>query len=329
MPVQKYDRTIIAAMILAFATLAHAQIKNGDAKDANTTGPRLDKQLTQWIEIGMTVKAVGGPIGGIIGTTPVPIDWPEQKVSIVDEKISTQGKRVTYKTISGTVKQMRVEIPFLPAGREATVLITFEVIRSSLLAPETTDIYKIPEKPNIQLRRYLGPSPYINSRHSKIKKLAKQIAPEETNAWKKAEAMYDWVRDHVEYKNGKLKGAVKALTDGYGDCEELSSLFIALCRANKIPARIVWIPGHCYPEFYLVDDENKGHWFPCQAAGTRAFGSMPDHRPILQKGDNFRHTDRPGKKLHYVSEFLKGNMKRGSGKPQVTFIRRMVPVKKG
>ena len=50
----------------------------------------------------------------------------------------------------------------------------------------------------------------------------------------------------------------------------------------------VWVPGHCYPEFYLEDAEGRGHWIPCQAAGTRAFGSMPEHRPILQKGDNFR-----------------------------------------
>ena len=43
-----------------------------------------------------------------------------------------------------------------------------------------------------------------------------------------------------------------ALRDGTGDCEELSSLFIALCRAHGIPARTVWVPDHCYPEFYLA-----------------------------------------------------------------------------
>ena len=66
----------------------------------------------------------------------------------------------------------------------------------------------------------------------------------------------------------------------------MSSLFVAICRADGIPARLVRVPGHCYPEFYLLDRDGKGRWFPCQAAGTRAFGGMPDPRPILQKGDN-------------------------------------------
>ena len=50
----------------------------------------------------------------------------------------------------------------------------------------------------------------------------------------------------------------------------------------------VQVPGHVYAEFYLLDAEGAGHWYPCQLAGTRAFGSMPEHRPVLQKGDNFR-----------------------------------------
>ena len=84
-----------------------------------------------------------------------------------------------------------------------------------------------------------------------------------------------------------------ALKDKTGDCEELTSLFIALCRASDIPARTVWVPGHCYPEFYLEDDEGKGHWFPCQAAGSRAFGGIPEQKPILQKGDNFSVPENP------------------------------------
>ena len=163
-----------------------------------------------------------------------------------------------------------------------------------------------------RVRTYLGPSPYIESRHPKIRALARQLtaepdgakqesgepdstepdsaeteSAEPASAWEKVEAIYDWVRENVEYKKMPLKGAVRALRDGDGDCEELASLFIAICRASAIPARTVWVPNHCYAEFYLEDEEGTGHWFPCQVAGNRAFGEMPDHRPILQKGDNF------------------------------------------
>jgi hypothetical protein len=98
-------------------------------------------------------------------------------------------------------------------------------------------------------------------------------------------------------------------------------LFIAAARSQGIPARTVWVEGHCYPEFYLEDEAGVGCWHPCQAAGTRAFGSMPDQLPILQKGDSFRDPDRPGKQLRYVAEFLKGAAVAAGGKPVVTWIR--------
>jgi hypothetical protein len=88
-----------------------------------------------------------------------------------------------------------------------------------------------------------------------------------------------------------------------------------------VPARTVWVEGHCYPEFYLVDGKGNGSWYPCQAAGSRAFGSMPDQLPILQKGDNFRDPDRPAKPLRYVSEFVTGSAVGGGGEPHVQYIR--------
>ena len=192
----------------------------------------------------------------------------------------------------------------------------------ALLATVVVDpaTLSIPEKPDRALRVFLGPSPYIETRHPKILKLAKATGAD-LEGWQKVEAIYDTVREKVEYRNGELKGAARALADGWGDCEELTCLFIAMARAEGIPARTVWVEGHCYPEFYLVDADGQGWWYPCQAAGTRAFGGMPDQLPILQKGDSFRDPDRPGKTLRYVSEFIKGSSKDGVGAPKVTWIR--------
>ena len=94
-----------------------------------------------------------------------------------------------------------------------------------------------------------------------------------------------------------------------------------MARAAGIPARTVWVEGHCYPEFYLVCPQGEGYWYPCQAAGARAFGSMPDLLPILQKGDNFRDPDRPGRSLRYVSEFIRGSAIGGAGSPRVIWVR--------
>jgi len=296
--------------------LAPAQFVEGDPG-----GAALGESRTQRWQAGMEVRAIGGPCRGIVGTVPVPLDWPEQKVRVVDEEI-TPNARVTYRMVDGTVKQMVVSIRYLPAGEQAKALVTFEVDRHTQQPPANTSEFQIPESRNLprNMLTYLGPSPKIESRDRKIRALAKEIGADAPTAWQRVETIYDWVRDNVEYKNGPLKGALAALKDKTGDCEELTSLFIAICRAADIPARTVWVPGHCYPEFYLVDAEGEGHWFPCQAAGSREFGGITELRPILQKGDNFRPPHNRRDRQRYLSEHLTG----AGGRPQVKFIRELV-----
>lgn len=284
------------------------------------TAVSLGDARVQKYRVGVVVTAEGGPCRGIYATLPVPHDWPEQKVRVIDEETSPQVKSLRYRMLPGDIKQMVVEIPDLPTGQQAKAIVTFELERASILPPKQTAGLIRPEKPDRALRQHLGPSPYIESRDPKIVRLAKETG-QDLDDWKKVEALYDTVRDRVEYRNGELKGARRALADGWGDCEELTCLFIAMCRAEGIPARTVWVEGHCYPEFHLVDASGAGHWYPCQAAGTRSFGGMPDQLPILQKGDAFRDPDRPGKQLRYVSEFIKGAAVDGGGTPRVTWVR--------
>jgi transglutaminase-like putative cysteine protease len=304
--------------LVAVPTTARAQFKT----DATGKGPQLGAAKTKKYKCGVQITARGGPCKGIRATIPIPMDWPEQQVQVLSEDLSPTVRSVNYRTVGGGAKQMIVEVPLLPAGEEAHALVTFEVTRHTLLPPTQTDELVVPKKLPRDVLIFTGPSPYIESRNAKIISISKQIVAEKEGGWAKVEAIYDWVRENVKYENGELKGAIKALNDKTGDCEELSSLIIALCRAQKIPARTVWVPEHCYPEFYLDDAEGHGHWFPCQAAGSRAFGGIPEERPILQKGDNFRDPDRPKEKLRYVSEYLTG--KGGGGRPKVKFVREEV-----
>ncbi len=305
-----------AVVLLVCAGVARAQFRQPE-----TQGVRPGQaEISRW-QCGMMVQAVGGPCVGLVGYAPVPVEWPEQDVMVVDEEISPEAK-VSYITVDGTVKVMVVRVPRLAAGATATALVTFEVTRRVILAPPNTDRYVLPDKRKLssQARKHLGVSPKIESNDRRIEALAREIGVDEEKAWNRVEAIYDWVRSNVEYKNGPLKGAVAALEDGTGDCEELTSLFIAICRAGDIPARTVWVPGHCYPEFYLEDENGEGHWFPCQAAGSRAFGEMPEARPVLQKGDSFRPPWNRRQKMRYLAEHLEG----AGGKPRVKFVRKTV-----
>ena len=316
---------LAAVVAVCVVGSASAQFKEGEP-DGTKVG---ESRVSQW-RTGVIIRASGGACRGLTGYVPVPTDWPEQEVKTVEEDISPSVK-VSYQMIDGGVKVMNVRIPQLASGEEAKALSTVEIRRSVILPPENTDIYKLPETRKLprDVRLYLAPSPKIESRDAKIRKLAKEVGAEREKAWEQVEAIYDWVREKVKYQNGPLKGALAALKDETGDCEDITSLFIAICRAAGIPARTVWVPGHCYPEFYLEDDQGQGHWFPCQAAGTREFGGITELRPILQKGDNFRP---PGKgnqrkgneRQRYMAESLTGKPMPGGGKPQVRFIREAV-----
>lgn len=316
-------RLIFIGLILALLPgVAAAQFKElGPEK-----GPRLgDQGVAQRIQVGVVIKADGGLFHHIVATAPVPAEWPEQRVRIVHEDVSPSVKQLAYRTITGGggLRQMVVEIPQLPAGQEARALVTFEVTRSTLAVPAETSIYRIPKKPDRQMSINLGPSPYIESRHPKITSAAKEAVADASSDWQKVEAIYDWVRAHVEHTTGELKGAARALHDKQGDTDELTSLFIAMCRAQKIPARTVFVLGHCYAEFYLEDDEGQGHWFPCQPAGARSFGAIDELRPILQKGDNFKNPEQPKERQRFVTEYFSASGRSG-GKPKVQFVSELV-----
>jgi hypothetical protein len=285
---------------------------------AQDRGIRLGEERTSRWRFGVVVTAAASAVTGIRAAFPVPMDWPEQAVTKLSEEKSPNVKSVTYETLDRGVMQMIVTIPRLAAGEEASAVTTFEVVKRRIEAPSETDLYQIP-KPTPLLAKFLAPSPYIESRDAKIKSLAAELSAGQQPAWDKTAAIFDWVRANVKYKFAEqIKPAIAALKDGEGDCEELSSLVIAISRASKIPARAVWVPDHAYPEFYLVDEKGTGHWFPCQAAGAeRQFGSMHENRPILQKGDNFTV---PGERTpqRYVKHTL--TAKDAAVPPEVKFI---------
>jgi hypothetical protein len=295
----------------------------GTLNAADERGIHLGEQTTSKWRFGVVVRAVGGNVSGISATLPVPMDWPEQSVKIVGEEKTPNVRACTYRTLDGGVKQMVVSIPRLNADAEASAVVTFEIVKRRIDAPDETSLYQIPAKPSSDLRKFLAKSPYIESTDPKIKSLSAELTAGKQPAWNKAAAIFDWVRANVKYKFAEeIKTTTVALKEGQGDCEELSSLVVALCRASNIPARAVWVPGHTYPEFYLVDEHGKGHWFPCQAAGSeRQFGSMAEDRPILQKGDNFAV---PGERSpqRYVKQSLKATD--AAVPPNVKFIMELV-----
>jgi len=299
----------------------------GKASDiaGDVASPRLsyDNPKTQVWRIGLRLDAKGVECNDVWATFPVPMAWPEQTVRMISQEIDARVDRWSVRDLPGGARQVVLAMPRVAAGSVPEVIFEIEVTRSRIVLGDQTEDLVIPKRPSTDLKIFLGTSPYIDIGDSRIKSAARDFAAaEHANAWTHVEAIYDWVREKVEYVEGDIKTASQALRDGKGDCEEMTSLFVAVCRASRIPARMVWIPDHCYPEFYLEDSEGAGTWFPCQAAGTRQFGGMDEYRPVLQKGDRFKVPE-VRKPVRYVAEFFRC-VPVGKREPNPIFIREIL-----
>jgi len=320
-------RLATTVALLSAVSSAWAQTKTNDFGESadNGKGPKLGEEHVERWRIGVIVTAGDGPATNVTGFFQLPVDWPEQQAKVVEEDFSPFAQDKTYRMVD-TVKELAFTMPQVPAGQEAKMVITYEITRFAQSPPDDTKLLKKlpPKKLPKDIRRYLGPSPRIESQNGKIKALAKKLAKENEGKtdWERVEAIFQWVREHVKPEEGvKLPGALQAMNNETSDHEGFTSLFIAICRASDVPARTVWVPKTSYPEFYLTDDEGEGHWYPCWLADPFMFGSTAGVLPIWQKGDNFHPADAPREQVRYLASRVSAS---GNVKPQVRFVRELV-----
>jgi len=260
---------------------------------AEPGGPKLGEPQVQRWRIGMIVTAVGGPCGHMTGARTVPMDWPEQRVKVVAQDLSP-GATVSYKTYKNTARQMVVSFPAVAAGEEARAVLTFELTRRAIGPPESPAAYVVPDPKKLpgNLKEYLGPSPFIESGHPRVKALAKEIGAGETSAWQRVKAIYNWVDDHLKYVP-KNKGRYELETHFTGVVE-------AIDKGRRLQRTDVDVHRHLprrrrsgahdrvahalLPEFYLQDGRGQGYWFPCE----EMFGRVAQQAPILQEGRQLR-----------------------------------------
>lgn len=134
-----------------------------------------------------------------------------------------------------------------------------------------------------------------------VKRLADEITANKKGALKKAEAIYNWVCSNM-YRDPATKGCGKGdvcelLKKPGGKCTDISSVFVALCRAAGIPAREIFgirlgkkaeedITGwqHCWAEFFV-----PGYgWVPADPADVRKAILTENLKPGDPKIEQYR-----------------------------------------
>lgn len=111
--------------------------------------------------------------------------------------------------------------------------------------------------------------------NAEIKALAKQLTQGKTTTWAKAQAIFNYVRDNIDYEyyaNTKYK-ASGTLSKKRGNCCDHANLIVALCRAADIPARFSHaknckfrsglVTGHVWAQIYV-----DGVWYSADATSS-------------------------------------------------------------
>ena len=148
------------------------------------------------------------------------------------------------------------------------------------IAHHSADPHTLGEVPVWQLPGsvlpYLYPSRYCQS--DQLSKLAFKEFGHLPQGYSRAQAICDWVRQHVSFESNSSNGSTSAIDtviDRVGVCRDFAHLMIALCRALNLPAR--FSTGTDYgadpalgpPDFHAYVEVYLGHrWYLFDPSGT-------------------------------------------------------------
>lgn len=228
-----------------------------------------------------------GPATDVFASTPVPIVAPEQQIT--SERASADFGSATIDALTPAARQLSFSVPQLPPGARASATAVFELTISKQYFGYDIEQFPAVQKVPADVRAAaLGDSPGIQTQTPQLTSLMKELKGTRLHPWLWARAFADWIPQNIRPRLGPYTSVTAALADRVGDCEEMAGVFVALCRAAGIPARLVWIPNHVWSEFYLTDRDGAGHWIPAHTACYPWFGWTGVHELILQKGDRIR-----------------------------------------
>jgi len=190
----------------------------------------------------------------------------------------------------------------LSPGRSQTFTEEFEISIQSERRPLAEEMVGKYDDDDPVLQIYLHPTEFIQSDNPELLAAASEIVGDESNPYRKAKLVFDFVVSHMRGFRDDVNDAASAFASRESECGGYAHLFIALCRGAGVPARPVtglarlqpgewrWPEGvgtHVWAEFYLPDYG----WIPVDPTHARMNPNDPmgisfADRLVLSKGSD-------------------------------------------
>jgi hypothetical protein len=158
--------------------------------------------------------------------------------------------------------------------------------------------------------KYLQAEEHIEVNDENIQLLAKNLAYNVTNLKTLIKRYYDYVHRMPSAPIRDLTSALTALEQNKASCNGKARLFVALCRAKGIPARLKGglileetkkRTSHLWTEVFIGDK-----WVPFDVLNGH-FAYLPSHYLELYTGDHFLITHTPNILFDYTYEMKKAS----------------------
>jgi hypothetical protein len=277
------------------------------------------------VETTVRVSSTGG--GTIQGAVPIPREWPEQRIEAVAPETTRCKAKVEPVPPGGAYLSFTTQK--LRPGEWATLAYKQRVFVKPR-PRRKREVYPTAPPLDARIKQYTLPTPTIDCRDPAIRRKAAEICEGADAAWEKAQRLADWTAKHLEYKLMAYTSAKEAFETKVGDCEELSALFVALCRSQGIPARTVMSPGktqkdtgHCWAEILLADKNGETEWLPIDVQ-MRWFAELPVAPMIIQKGENYPRLIGGGGRQRVLRSWARGV----NGSLTMEFEQNVTPISK-
>lgn len=169
-------------------------------------------------------------------------------------KVASIPSHVIIKDVR-LLKRLELEINGIPqqgvhldGGRQffkENVLVINKETLTDLTSPKHLENLKPSEK------KFLAPSPFVQSDHPKIQKLVNKVIAKDDNPLERVNKIVEWIHKNIAKRPVlSLPDAVSTLTNRVGDCNEHAVLLAAMARATGIPAKVeaglVYLNGRFY-----------------------------------------------------------------------------------